>query len=225
MFGFFVSETAEQTKIKYIITYERKFVNMENEVIEKTPELPSGAGIISQLRKAYAIAQIMCQAGNIPDSYKNKPADCMVAIDMADRMGVSPLMVMQSMYVVQGKPSWSGQACMSFIQANPNFKDVKPVYTGTQGTPGRGCYISAKRASDDSEIRGVCVTMEMAAAEGWTSKRGSKWLTMPDLMLAYRAAAFFARVYCPAVLMGVSVEGENEDINGESVKREVKNIL
>lgn len=29
MFGFFVSETAEQTKIKYIITYERKFVNME----------------------------------------------------------------------------------------------------------------------------------------------------------------------------------------------------
>lgn len=29
MFGFFVSETAEQIKTKYIITYERKFVNMK----------------------------------------------------------------------------------------------------------------------------------------------------------------------------------------------------
>ncbi len=198
---------------------------MENEIIEKTPELPSGAGTIKKLREAYILAQVMCKAGNIPDSYKGKPADCMIAIDMADRMGVSPLMVMQSMYVVQGKPSWSGQACMSFIQANPDFKDVQPVYTGTPDTPERGCYISAKRVSDDSEIRGVCVTMEMAAAEGWTGKRGSKWLTMPDLMLAYRAAAFFARVYCPAVLMGVSVEGESEDIGGEPVKREVKNIL
>ena len=34
---------------------------------------------------------------------------------------------------------------------------------------------------------------------------------MPELMLAYRAAAFFARVYCPEILMGVQVEGEVED--------------
>ena len=34
---------------------------------------------------------------------------------------------------------------------------------------------------------------------------------MPELMLAYRAAAFFARVYCPEILMGIVVEGEAED--------------
>ena len=198
---------------------------MENEIIERVQELPRNANVIDNLRSAFTIAKVMCKAGIIPDSYKNKPEDCMIAIDMANRMGVSPLMVMQSLYVVQGKPSWSGQACMSFIQANPNFKDVQPVYTGNPDTPERGCYISAKKTSDGSEVRGVCVTMKMATAEGWTSKKGSKWLTMPDLMLAYRASAFFARVYCPSVLMGVSVEGEIEDISEKSTKREVENIL
>ena len=63
----------------------------------------------------------------------------------------------------------------------------------------------------------------MAKAEGWYSKKDkygnetSKWQTMPELMLAYRAAAFFARVYIPNALMGCAVEGEAEDI----VKQEI----
>jgi hypothetical protein len=167
-------------------------------------------GIYSDMRSAYKLGEIMSQAQVIPDAYKGKPADCMIAIDMANRMGVSPLMVMQSLYVVKGKPSWSGQACMSFIQANPNFKDVTPVYVGEPNTDSRGCYIQATRVSDGQIVKGTCVTMSMAKAEGWT--RNQKWLTLTDLMLGYRASAFFARVYCPSILMGVSVEGEVEDI-------------
>lgn len=187
-----------------------------NQIITSRPEEPVANTVIGSMRDAYKLAQTICQANIIPDAYKGKPADCMIAIDMANRMNVSPLMVMQSLCVVKGKPSWSGQACMSFIQANPAFKDVSPVYVGKSGTPERGCYISAKRVSDGSEVRGVCVTMQMAQAEGWT--RNSKWLNMTDLMLAYRASAFFARVYCPSVLMGVSVEGEIEDITAKSEK-------
>ncbi|MDD7184695.1 MAG: hypothetical protein PUH54_03345, partial [Oscillospiraceae bacterium] len=118
--------------------------------------------VIEDMCRAYKLAQTMCQADIIPLAYKNKPADCMIAIDMASRMGVSPLMVMQSLYVVKGKPSWSGQACMSFIQANPNFKNVAPVYVGEPNTDSRGCYISAERTSDGAEVKGVCVTIAMA---------------------------------------------------------------
>lgn len=178
--------------------------------------------VVQDMGRAYQLAKIMCQAGIIPQAYQNKPADCMIAIDMASRMNVSPLMVMQSLYVVKGKPSWSGQACMSFIQANPNFRNVTPKYVGEIGTDSRGCYISAEKVSDGTEITGVCVTITMAKAEGWISNK--KWINMPDLMLAYRAAAFFARVYCPSILMGVSVEGEIEDITSLS-KRKVENIL
>lgn len=174
--------------------------------------------VIGDMREAFKLAQTLCKAEIIPEAYRGKPADCMVAIDMANRMNVSPLMVMQSLYVVKGKPSWSGQACMSFIQAHPSFTDVKPVYVENP----KGCYISAKRTSDGTEVRGVTVTLAMAEAEGWT--KNAKWRHMPDLMLAYRAAAFFARVHCPAVLMGVSVEGEIEDITAKT-KQGAQKIL
>ena len=53
--------------------------------------------------------------------------------------------------------------------------------------------------------------MEMADKEGWTKKSGSKWLTMPDQMLAYRAAAFWSRIYAPEISMGFITKEEAED--------------
>jgi hypothetical protein len=52
----------------------------------------------------------------------------------------------------------------------------------------------------------------MAKAEGWIDKNGSKWKTMPEQMLMYRAATFFCRVFCPEVLAGVQTSDEITDI-------------
>ena len=60
-------------------------------------------------------------------------------------------------------------------------------------------------------VEGPDVTLAMAKAEGWTSN--SKWRNMPELMLAYRSSAFFARVYCPETLMGIQMADEVEDIS------------
>ena len=167
---------------------------------------PTG-GFVESFRNNFKVAQYLSHSNLIPQQYQGKTEDCAIAVDMADRMGVSPLMVMQSLYVVKGKPSWSGQACMSFIKAK--YGEAEPVYTGERGTDSRGCYIRAVK-SDGEVIEGTEVTIKMAKAEGWTSNK--KWINMPELMLAYRAAAFFARVYCPEILMGVAVEGEVEDM-------------
>lgn len=172
-----------------------------NEVMAK----PTG-GFIESFRESYKLASVLAKSSLVPQQYQGKTEDCALAIDMADRMGVSPLMVMQSLYVVKGKPSWSGQACMSFIKAK--YGDAQPVYTGQRGTDTRGCFVRVVKP-DGEVIEGTEVTIGMAKAEGWTSN--SKWRNMPEQMLAYRAASFFARVYCPEILMGVAVEGEVED--------------
>lgn len=172
-----------------------------NEVMAK----PTG-GFIESFRESYKLASVLAKSSLVPQQYQGKTEDCALAIDMADRMGVSPLMVMQSLYVVKGKPSWSGQACMSFIKAK--YGDAQPVYTGQRGTDTRGCLVRVVKP-DGEVIEGTEVTIGMAKAEGWTSN--SKWRNMPEQMLAYRAASFFAKVYCPEILMGVAVEGEVED--------------
>ena len=99
---------------------------------------------------------------------------------------------------------------MMLINSCGKFRDVKHIYTGEKGTDNRGCYISAIRISDGEKIDGAEVTISMAKAEGWLSN--PKWKNMPELMLAYRASAFFARVHCPEAMMGVQVAEEVYDI-------------
>ena len=180
-------------------------------VVEQTTELApvtvwTDKKQFDQLLRA---ANMLSQTSIIPATYQGKPQDCFVALEMATRMGVSPLVVMQNMYVVKGKPAWAGQACTMFINSCGKFTQVKHVYTCEKGTDSRGCYVTATRISDGVQVNGVEVTIAMAKAEGWISN--TKWRNMPELMLAYRASAFFARVHCPEALMGVQLVDEIYD--------------
>lgn len=172
---------------------------------------------LANFAEAYKIGKIYAASAIVPEAYAGKPNDCAIAVNMATRMDVDPLMVMQQLYVVKGKPSWSGQACMAFIRNL--YKDVQVVYTGTRGTDSRGCYVQAKNG--EVTLQGTEITIGMAKAEGWISN--PKWRNMPEQMLAYRAAAFFARVNCPEILMGCRVEGEAEDEKPEA--RIVEDVL
>lgn len=160
----------------------------------------------------FKIANVISKTQLVPENYRNRPEDCTIAIDIANRNGMNPLSVMQNLFVVKGKPTWSGQACIAMLKASPEFEHVKPVIEGERNTDSWGCYFEAVDKYDGKIIKGPLVTIKMAKDEGWYSKAGSKWQTMPELMLQYRAASFFARIYMPNALMGYKVEGEMEDI-------------
>lgn len=194
--------------------------NTEIAVQEQKYELSYGAfATIENFKEIFDIGKMFASSTLVPQSYQGKPMDCTIAVDMANRMGVSPMFVMQNLYVVKGKPSWSGQACMSMIKATPIYKNVRPVYFGEPDTDSWGCYVRAEDKKTGEIINGAKVTIQMVKEEGWYSKKDkygnetSKWQTMPELMLAYRAASFFAKVYIPNSLMGCAVEGEVEDIS------------
>lgn len=155
-------------------------------------------------------ADMLSKTSMVPQNYQGKPQDCFLALEIAGRMNLSPMFVMQNMYMVKGKPSWAGQACMTLINQCGKFTDVKVVYTGTKGKDDRGCFIRATRLSDGETVDGTEVTLKMAAAEGWTSN--TKWRNMPEQMLAYRAASFFARIHCPESMMGAQTVEEMEDV-------------
>jgi hypothetical protein len=67
---------------------------------------------------------------------------------------------------------------------------------------------------EGNKVVGSKITMQLAKDEGWIDKPGSKWKTMPEQMLMYRAGAFFARVHCPDVLYGVQMAEEVKDTYG-----------
>lgn len=168
------------------------------------------------------MAQMISKSNLVPQSYQGKPEDCFLALQFAVRLGMEPLTVMQNLYVVKGKPSWSGQFCMALIRANPAFSNVRLVYTGTKGTDNRGAYVTAIRVSDGSIVDGTEVTIAMAKAEGWISNQ--KWKSMPEQMLGYRAAAFFARLHCPEALLGIQTAEEVEDVDATRASTRARNL-
>lgn len=180
-------------------------------------------------REHLSLGQLMEMANTIskstivPPTYQNRPENCLIALDMATRMGVSPMMVMQNLYVVQGKPSWSGTAVASMLRNCGQFRDVEVNYVGQENSDNWGCYISAKNAKNGKLIKGGTVTIGVAKAEGWYNKAGSKWKTMPAQMLAYRAYAWFGRVHAPELMMGLQSSDEVEDVSKQQSQDTVAN--
>ena len=193
---------------------ETAIINQEQQQEQLLANIPSGTALnVWQDKKAFdqvaRVAGMLAKSTIVPQNYQGRPEDCFIAVEMAERMNTSPIFIMQNLYVVKGKPSWAGQACMAMINACGKFKNVKHVYTGTKGTDSRGCYVTAIRISDGETVNGTEVTMKLVKDEGWITN--SKWKNMPEQMLGYRAASFFARMYCPEALMGLQTYEEVVD--------------
>lgn len=163
------------------------------------------------MNAAMKVANLLAKSQLLPEQYIGHPENCLIAIDIANRMRVSPLLVAQNLYIVRGKPGWSGSFAISAINNCGKFSPLDFVYTENGGG---GCYAQATRLSDGKLLKGTEITLDMARNEGWSTKPGSKWLTMSEQMLAYRAGSFFARAYCPEVLLGVQTIDEIQDVNG-----------
>ena len=164
------------------------------------------------LNMAYKQAQFYASSTIVPAEYQNNPSNCFIAIEMANRMGANPFQVMQSLNVIKGKPSWSSAFIIAAVNQSGRFKT--PINYQMKGDWSKGDLecVAWAISKDGTKCESIKVTQKMANAEGWVQKNGSKWQTMPELMIRYRAAAFFGRQYCPDLLLGLMTTEEQKDI-------------
>ena len=169
---------------------------------------------VKQFEVMQRMANMYTTSTIVPDTYKGNIGNCVIALDMAMRMGCNALMCMQNLYIVHGNPAFSSKFLIA-INASGRFSPLRYEFKGEEGTPGYGCRCVAYESSDKEHkepLHGDWITMGMAEKEGWTRKNGSKWQSMPSQMLRYRAAAFWQRVYCPEISMGLITKEEADDI-------------
>ena len=156
-------------------------------------------------------AVLLSKSTLVPKEYQGNPANCMIALEFANRLRMSAMAVMQSMYVVNGRPAWSSRFMASLINACGRYTPIEYAFVGNEGDDTWGCYATAIDVESGKIVNGPTVTMKMARGEGWITKDGSKWKTMPELMLMYRAASFFAKVHIPEVTLGMQTDDEARD--------------
>lgn len=155
---------------------------------------------------AQRMAIMLSKSSIVPAAYQNNVGNTMIALDMANRLHTGPLMIMQNLYIVHGNPAWSSQYIIAMINNSKRYKTELQFEMN-----GSGDSLSCRAFAltyDDRKVEGPLITMELAKKEGWIGKNGSKWKTMPEVMIRYRAASFFGRLNCPDLIMGMYSEDE-----------------
>ncbi len=158
-------------------------------------------------------AQVFAQSKIVPEIYQNNVANCIIAMEMAERLHTGVMEIMQNLYVVHGNPAFSSKYLIAMINMSSILEGrLKFIMVGTKGEDDYGCYAQGTEAATGDQLIGTTVTIDLAKKEGWYGKKMSKWPTMTDQMLQYRAAAFWSRVNAPEATMGMMTTEEQQDI-------------
>jgi len=174
---------------------------------------PSALSLFDSSRFELAMRQadILAKSDLVPKAFQGKSENCLIALELADRMNASAFMVMQNVDIIHGKPGFSAKFLVGCFNACGRFEPINYEHSPEDG--GRCRAVSSVRATGQV-IQGPWVSMNMAKAEGWISKNGSKWQTMPELMLCYRAASFMIRTTAPELSLGLPTSEEIADTGG-----------
>ncbi len=161
---------------------------------------------------AVKMASMLSDSTVIPAPYQGNPSNCLIAIDYAARLRVSPVMLMQNMDVVKGRPGLRGAFLIGLINACPLFSRIKFEWRGSpddgtgQPTADYGCRAYATEIETGDVLQGTWVDWAMVIGEGWDRDNGtqkSKWNTLRDQMFQYRAASFWSRTNASDITLGL----------------------
>jgi hypothetical protein len=152
-------------------------------------------------------------------------ANCIIAIEMAERMNAPILQIMQNMDIIHGRPSWRAQFLIATWNQCGRFSAIRYKFTGEKGTDTHGCIAWAIERDTGEVLEGTEITIGMAKKEGWATKAGSKWQSIPEHMLRLRAAAWLVRAYAPELSMGLgNVEEAYDSVEGEVMPSETRRL-
>lgn len=157
-------------------------------------------------------AKLLAASTLVPKEFQGNLPNCTIALNMANRLGADPLLVMQNLYVVHGRPGWSSKFLIATFNQCGRFTSVRYEWKGVEGTKDWGCRAWATEKLTGERIEGVWITWKMVEAEGWNKRNGSKWNTIPDQMFTYRAAAWMINTHAPELSMGLSTAEELGDL-------------
>lgn len=225
---------------------------MSNDITTQNTPVTMGFGSLQSFEFMQRTAKMFTHSSMVPTAYRamiekgygqdavvteNPSAlpNCIIALNMSQRMNADPLMIMQNLHVIEGRPSWSSQFIIAAINSCGRYSPLRfdivqgpeldASYTTFEWVDRKkvakvskvrvkntSCIAWAIELATNTRLESPAVTMEMAVNEGWYGKNGSKWQSMPDLMLRYRSAAFFGRIYAPELLMGLPSAEETRDV-------------
>lgn len=204
-----MSEEIKKEEVKTEVAVAEQHINM-------VADLQGGLYSSSDtLRIARNFAQDLSKSTMIPMQYQNNYANCLVALEYANRTGQSPLQVMQSLDVIKGTPAWRSKALIGMVNTSGKYdEDLHFSYGKDDKGEIISCFAWTKK--DGVVVEGLPYTLATAKKEGLLSKNNSYWEKDSTLMLTYRAVSRFVSINCPEISLGLYTSEEVRDFTNNS---------
>ena len=184
--------------------------------VARFPSVNTGFFDLHSFELMQRVARGFTASSLVPAIYRGLTPEalgnCMIALNLAQRMKADPLMVMQNLTIIQGRPTWSSQFLIATVNTCGRFTALRFEFFGERDTDQFGCRAWATEKATGEKLVGADITINLAKAEGWYGRSGSKWKTMAQQMLIYRCGAWWTRAYAPELSMGLLTADEVEDI-------------
>lgn len=163
----------------------------------------------------WRVAKAFSMSTMVPAAYQGKPENCMIALMYSEQLGEPAMLVFQEMAPINGRPSTSARFAIS--RANKSGLLQGPITWKSKGQSDALEVTASAVLRETGEVVTATVTMREAQADGWT--RNSKYKSIPEQMLRWRAATRLINLYLPEVLFGLGVREETE-VRPVSVREE-----
>jgi hypothetical protein len=150
-------------------------------------------------QQALSIAQAFAGAKMVPQQFKQSVGDCYIAVTMAHRYGMDPFLLMQEMYIINGRPMLSGKLTAAICNHNL-AEPLTPVYSGD----GADRKVTITGRVEGREPQAIELTVKQAKTSN------EQWTKNPDQMLMYAGSRMWARRYTPDVILGILFDDEVE---------------
>ncbi len=153
-----------------------------------------------------ALARALAQSSWLPKQMQGNPSDVLLAMLTGRELGIGPMAALRLIYVVEGKPTLSGQLQLALLRrAGHEIRELEAT---------------AERVTFEGRFMGrgdpitVTYTAEEAKAAGLSTK--NNWKSYPSDMLYWRAVSRLARRLDPTATGGMYVP-EDFDQRGPEV--------
>ncbi len=210
-----------------VVKYEALSPEVRAKMLQSEGSIFLNVAKFEQYQRA---ANMIARATFIPRDFQNNIGNCMIALNLAERMRADPIMLMQCMYVVHGRPGFEGKFLSALVNNSGRYEGkLKYEWKGEPGKPEWGCRAWAILKGTDERVNGPWVDWDMVVAEGWnidkkyrdgSGVQKSKWNTMPELMFMYRSASFFCNTHDSDLKMGMATLEELEDMDAIETVRD-----
>ncbi|MFT7880878.1 MAG: hypothetical protein ABXS91_10850 [Sulfurimonas sp.] len=171
---------------------------------EETNIMTTKSGLIpSNINEAMQLSEILAKSEIVPTDFRGKPSNIFVAVNWGIEIGLSPMQSLQSIAVINGRPSIWGDAALALVRGSGKLEYIHETQTEREAT----CVVKRKGEPSEATYK---FSMEDAQRAGLLSRNGP-WKQYPKRMMQMRARSFALRDVFTDVLKGIGLAEEQED--------------